>query len=164
MLHHPVSALTAVCHEVTVVVPPDVEGLDLPPGRIHLAHDSRPHEGPLAGLVAGLVAIDAKWALVAAGDQPGLRPVLLAAMAKIAQGEDVDAVALLEGETLRPLPCVIRTSSYSTAKSILKSGEGGVRALLEALGTRRVSEVEWRTLDPTAAWTKDVDVPEDLEG
>src|SRR5439155_5007133 len=107
-------------------------------------------------------AVDATLVVVAAGDQPGLRPTLLSAMTRIAVAEGVDAVALLQAETLRPLPCVVRPSARSIAKGLLKRGDGSVRALLEMLDARRIREAEWRTLDPKAAWTKDVDVPDDL--
>src|SRR2546421_12011625 len=71
----PLAALAAVCDEVVLVVGPDAEPPALPPSPvpIRIARDERRHEGPLVAASVGLAAVGGAFALIAAGDMPGLR-------------------------------------------------------------------------------------------
>jgi hypothetical protein len=50
----------------------------------------------------------------------------------------------------------------TAAQRLLGEGERSLHALLRTLRTRELLEGEWRSLDPTAATLRDIDVPGDL--
>src|SRR2546428_8218016 len=105
----PLAALAAVCDEVVLVVGPDAEPPALPPSPvpIRIARDERPHEGPLVAASVGLAAVGGAFALIAAGDMPGLRRGGRAGVggrAAAARG----AGAPVGGERARPPPAPLR--------------------------------------------------------
>ncbi|HEY5628207.1 MAG TPA: NTP transferase domain-containing protein, partial [Candidatus Limnocylindrales bacterium] len=58
ILHHALAAAAEVAGTVVVVLAPGADTTSLPAGRSRLvvAHDPETHQGPLAGLAAGLSA------------------------------------------------------------------------------------------------------------
>jgi molybdopterin-guanine dinucleotide biosynthesis protein A len=136
----------------------------LPVGvEVRIARDARPGEGPLAGLAAGLAAARSPLALVVAGDMPELQTPVLAALLRIAEDRGADAVALEEGGTVVPMPCVVRVRPAADAASaLLGAGRRRLRELLEALRVEGVPESVWRALDPRGRSLLDVDEPGDL--
>ena len=160
----PLAALAAVCDEVVLVVGPDAEPPALLPSPvpIRIARDERRHEGPLVAASVGLAAVGGAFALIAAGDMPGLRRELLAVLVERSSA-DVDAVALVDGERWRPLPSLVRVGpARSLARRLVDSGERRLRALVAGLRLDAVPEAAWRPADPEGAWRRDVDVPGDL--
>jgi molybdopterin-guanine dinucleotide biosynthesis protein A len=75
---------------------------------------------------------------------------------------DTDAVALLEGGDVRPLPLVLRTRLRPKVDSLLSHGERSLRALLAEFGVVEFEEGDWRKLDPEGGTLVDVDSPDDL--
>jgi molybdopterin-guanine dinucleotide biosynthesis protein A len=165
LLHHPVLRLAEVCREVLVVVAPGGEDPALPlaaPARV--VRDATEGEGPLAGVLAGLTETVTDWALVAGGDMPDLRTAVLLEMLRVAGESGADAVALQDGDRLRPLPLVLRSApAREAAHALLHSGERRLRALPEALRTAVIDEPTWVGLDPERATLRDVDEPDDLD-
>jgi molybdopterin-guanine dinucleotide biosynthesis protein A len=165
LLHHPVLRLAEVCREVLVVVPPGAPDPALPlaaPTRV--VHDATEGEGPLAGVIAGLTETVTDWALVAGGDMPDLQTSVLLEMLRVAGESGADAVALQDGDRLRPLPLVLRSSpAREAAHTLLHAGERRLRALPDALRTAAIDEATWVGLDPERATLRDVDEPGDLD-
>jgi molybdenum cofactor guanylyltransferase len=177
LLWRPIRALAAAgCGTIVVAIARGRPTPSLPAdlaSDVRIAHDREPDGGPLVGLRAGLAAAPSGVAIVVAGDQPALRPVLLRAMieareepveAAISGGRTPLAVVLVDPAGIaRPLPCVVdRDAALAAADRLLAGRDTRLRALLRALDAREVPEVAWRRHDPDAAWTIDVDEPGDL--
>ncbi len=164
LIHRPILRLAEIAGEVIVVLGPGDEPPRLPLGvPLRVAHDAAGAEGPLAGVLAGLLVTDTVLAIVAGGDMPTLMTPVLLELLRVAAEAPVDAVVLQEGDGLRPLPLVLRvTPAAAAAHALLHDGERRLRALPQALRTAVVDEPTWRGLDPDGATLADVDVPEDL--
>lgn len=164
LLHHAVLRLIEVCDDVVVVMAPDADPSGLPEG-VRAVHDPTFGEGPLAGARAGLLAASGSHvALIAGGDMPGLQPAVLQAMLEAAEDASTDAVALRDGDAVRPLPLVLRTRPAATAAhTLLKAGRRSLRELLDELQPFVIDEPTWTALDPERATLRDVDEPADLE-
>lgn len=164
LLHHAVRATAAVCREVLVVTAPDRPAPDLPTvlSALRTIPDPEPYGGPLVGLAAALAEVEQPLVLVVAGDMPAMVPALLREMLRVAGAEEPDAVVLLEGTEVRPLPCVLRSDVRESVGRLLATGERSLRALLETLTLRPLSEPEWRAFDPEGRTLYDIDRPEDL--
>lgn len=175
LLERAVDAVSGVCSEVIVALPPD--GTDASPDALRrlpldrsavgvplrVVHDDREHAGPLHGIVAGLEQAREPIVLVVAGDMPDLQPPVLALLAGRLTATDVDAAALVHRGRLMPLPCAVRNGAALVhARRLIAAGEASVVALLRALGAAQIAEFEWRGLDPAAATLRDVDRPGDL--
>jgi molybdopterin-guanine dinucleotide biosynthesis protein A len=162
LLHHAIAAVRSLSEEVVVVVAP---GQDPPlPAGVRLVHDPAAFEGPLAGLAAGLGAIDPAIdrVVVVAGDMPSLQPAVLSRLVD-SLGRSVD-IALLEvgGEPV-PLPmAVLRAPALASARALLAGGERRLRALPGALHATVLAETTWRLDDPQGATLRDIDRPSDL--
>lgn len=177
LLWRPIRALAPVCREIVLVLGPDGPLPPLPPdvaSIVRVARDPEPFGGPLVGLAAGLAVATGRWVVVVAGDQPNLRPGLLGLLAELiaterasrtgAVADATRAVALVdEAGVTRPLPCALdREAAQVAAESLLTSGERRLRALLAALDVVAIPEAAWRSVDPDAGWTRDIDLPDDL--
>jgi molybdopterin-guanine dinucleotide biosynthesis protein A len=164
LLQHAVRRVAEVCGDVVVVVAHDAAAPSPPPGiHVRVARDAEEGKGPLAGLVAALAEVGSDLALVGAGDMPTMAPAVLREMLRVAGAVPVDAVALQDGEHVRPLPCVVSVDRARTdAHALLDMGVGSLRAMLDSLGVMAIDETTWRRLDPTGATLRDVDTPGDL--
>jgi molybdopterin-guanine dinucleotide biosynthesis protein A len=77
--------------------------------------------------------------------------------------EAIEAAALDEDGSLRPLPCAVRReAALEVSERLLADGQRRLRLVFETLRTRTIPEVAWRTLDPAGATLRDIDTPEDL--
>lgn len=165
LLHHAVLRLAEACGEVVVVLAPGASEPQPPAGAaVRAVRDPVEGGGPLVGLAAGLAAVRTELALVSAGDMPELQAVVLREMIAVAAEAHVEAVALREGDDVRPLPCVLRVErAASVAAALLASGRRALTDLLEGLRVAVVEEAVWRDLDPEGRTLLDVDEPADLE-
>jgi len=164
LLHHPVLRLAEVCSEVVVVLAPHALEPSLPVGvPARVARDASEGEGPLAGLHAGLLVARTDVALVAAGDMPELSAAVLLEMVAVASETRMEAVALQDGEKIRPLPCAVRVArAREVAGALLASGSRRLRDLLATLRVSVIDEATWQALDPDRGTLVDVDEPRDL--
>jgi molybdenum cofactor guanylyltransferase len=170
LLWRPIRALAdAGCAAIVVVIGPDGEEGVLPRNLgsiVRFARDPEPFGGPLVGLRAGLAASEAARVMVAAGDQPGLRPELLRLLRATAgdmSGRPAAVVLVDPAGVRRPLPCVLdRRRALAAADRLLAAGERRLRAVLDRLVVVAIDEPAWRPVDPDGDWTRDIDVPEDL--
>jgi len=162
LLLHAVEVVDSLSDETLLVMSPGAdEPAGLPLG-VRIVRDSVAFNGPLAGLSAALARAVGDIAIVAGGDMPRLAPLVLIEMRRMLESGDTDAVALLEGNDVRPLPLVLRTRLRPVADQLLSKGERSLRALLAEFGLVEFEEPEWRKLDPEGATLLDVDSPEDL--
>ena len=165
LLHRAIVRVSQVCDEVVVVIARAAEEPDLPAGvRVRIARDAKEGQGPLAGLASGLRSTSSKFTLVAAGDMPDLQVAVLEELIRVAERDQADAVALEEGGSIRPLPAVLRTElARDTADELLAHEERSLRALLDSLDVKVISERRWHELDPAGLTLYDVDEPNDLD-
>jgi molybdopterin-guanine dinucleotide biosynthesis protein A len=156
--------MAEVCDEVVVVLAPGPDAGGLPSGA-RAVHDPTFGEGPLAGAHAGLLAaVGSHLALVAGGDMPELQPAVLRAMLEAADDPSTDAVALRDGDAVRPLPLVLRTGpAAAAANSLLEAGRRSLHELVHELRAVVIDEPTWTALDPRRTTLHDVDEPADLE-
>jgi molybdopterin-guanine dinucleotide biosynthesis protein A len=163
MLDHVIERVRAVAGDIVVVgrpaasaaVPDDVIRID----------DDRPFEGPLAGLGAGLHALDPglERVLVVGGDMPAL---VTAVLDRLLAGLDRrDGAVLADDLGPRPLPMALRRSVAAAAtERLLDDGERRLRALLDVLDVEVIPPATWRPDDPDGETLRDVDVAADLPG
>lgn len=165
ILHHTLARVGAVCEEVVLVLAPGAHEPPPPPELVvRIARDVAPHEGPLAGAHAGLLAVRTELALLVGGDMPGLVPELVAEMARAAADPAVEAVVLMDAGRLRPLPSLVRVGpAVRAAGTLLEAGHRRLRELFGALRVAEIPEATWTALDPARRSLLDVDVPADLE-
>jgi molybdopterin-guanine dinucleotide biosynthesis protein A len=146
---------------VVVIDPRDPPDVALP-DQVRVIPDTRPGEGPLAALEAGLGTVTAPIALVIAGDMPWVEPSVLALLAQRLEGRPAaDVACLADRDGPRPLPLAIRTAPTLTRLGpLLDAGERRLRALVP--GSLVLAEDEWQPLDPGRGTLRDVDEPADL--
>ena len=162
LLRSTVSRLAEVCDEVVVVLSATGAEPELPEG-VRIARDSNEGEGPLAGLYDGLMACRSELVVVAGGDMPDLQPSVLAEMLRVAGEREAAAVALADGDDVRPLPCVLRMlEALDATHTLLHVGGRRLRSMLEALHPVVIAEDVWTAMDPDRRTLFDVDVPGDL--
>lgn len=153
-----------MCDEVVVVLAPGAGAGGLPSG-VRAVHDPTDGKGPLAGAHAGLLAAArSDLSLVSGGDMPELQPAVLRTMLDAAGDPSTDAVALRDGDVVRPLPVVLRTGpAAAAAHALLQRGRRSLRELVHELRTIVIDERSWTALDPGRTTLRDIDEPADLE-
>lgn len=162
LLWHAIDAVRPLVDEVLVVAAPDSEPI-LPP-HVRIVRDRVAFEGPLTGLLAGLLESRAPLVVVVGGDMPSLVGDVLAAMlAELDTHGRVDAVVLQSAGQPRPLPMALRREPALIATaSLLDAGARRLRAVTEALDRRVIKSKTWRALDPDGRTLVDIDEPSDL--
>jgi molybdenum cofactor guanylyltransferase len=165
LFHRPLRALLDSCDDVVIVLAPDTTEPPLPHGaeRVSFARDQVAYEGPLAGTRMGLENVHGEYAVLVAGDMPGVRSELLSLMVERATDTHRGAIVLRDADGARPMPAVLSSAAALTlARTLLKSGERRLRALVEGLAPDELPEAVWVRADAQGAWRHDVDVPDDL--
>jgi molybdopterin-guanine dinucleotide biosynthesis protein A len=128
--------------------------LDLP-----VARDPAEGFGPLAGIAAGLRAMQSERAFLASCDSPLLRPDFVERMFELSEGYAA-AVPLIEGHWMTTA-AVYAKSLLPIADGLLTDGVRRPRALFDAAATRFVAADELRDVDPDLLSLRDCDTPED---
>lgn len=162
LLHHAIAAVRAITAEIVVVVAPG-DGPTLP-GGVRVVHDAVAFEGPLAGLAAGLTALDPAIdrVIVVAGDMPTLVPAVLERLLD-ALGDGAGASILEAGGQRAVLPLgLMRETAAVGALLLLDSGQRRLGAMLDVLEVYAVPQEAWRSDDPGGLTLRDVDTREDL--
>lgn len=162
LLDHAIAAVRVVATDIVVVAAP-AANVPVPAG-VRVAHDPVAFEGPLAGLAAGLAALDpaVDRVLVVAGDMPTLVPAVLRRMLDSVVAGRAAALLGVERDT-PPLPMALdRRRAAAATRRLVEAGETRLRALPTALDAEVVPESIWRYDDPVGATFRDVDTPADL--
>jgi molybdopterin-guanine dinucleotide biosynthesis protein A len=146
---------------VTIIDPRDPPGLTLP-DHVRVIPDSRPGEGPLAALEAGLAAVADPIALVIGADMPWVEPAVLRLLARrLDDHPEADVACLADEDGPRPLPLALRRARVlDHLTPLLDAGERRLRALLP--GALAIPQDAWQSLDPGRGTLRDVDLPADL--
>lgn len=160
LLLRAVDAVDAVTDETIVAISADrplPEGIALPPA-VRVVRDEPGHDGPLAGLAAGLTAASHEIVVVLGGDHGWADPSTLAALRDAVAGDpDLDAAMLEVDGRRQPLAAAYRRRVTSAARAQLESGDLRLVTFVDALATCTLT-------GPGAARTaRDVDVPADLD-
>jgi molybdopterin-guanine dinucleotide biosynthesis protein A len=170
VLEHAVRAAAALASPIVLVVGPDDPVPWLPAdlgADVVLARDAVAHQGPLAGLAAGLAALPhgGDVAIVVAGDMPTLVPAVLELLAGVLARDPSLGAVCLEAEPASPLPAAVRPSiAGPAARSLLEADRRSLLGLIAAVPTAIVPAVDWRAIDPDGVTLRDVDTPDDLSG
>jgi molybdopterin-guanine dinucleotide biosynthesis protein A len=128
--------------------------LDLP-----VARDSAEGLGPLAGIAAGLRAMQSERAFLASCDTPLIQPNFVERMFELSEGHAA-AVPLIEGHWMTTT-AVYAKSLLPLADGLLADGIRRPRALFDATATRFVAAEELTDIDPELLSLRDCDTPED---
>jgi molybdopterin-guanine dinucleotide biosynthesis protein A len=168
--------LTAVEHAVGVVregvgggpvCVARAPGQELPPLDAIVVDDAVAHDGPLAALHAGLVALAGRVeiAFACGVDTPLLVPALVRAVCG-AVGEGDDAVVPVIAGRAEPLLAAYRTAIAPALEVLLARGARGLRDLPSSCAVRELSEQdllrdgELRAADPTLRSAANANTPE----
>ena len=144
-------------------------GQQLPPlpADVRVVVDRQPGSGPLAGLVAGLAALDeqADAVFVTSCDVPLLVPAIVQRMFELLDVSDpaADIVAPHDGERFHPLAAVYRIDVLPVAEALLESDDRSLMALLDTCLTPRVAADELRDVDPELLSLTACNTPEEYE-
>jgi molybdopterin-guanine dinucleotide biosynthesis protein A len=133
------------------------------PAQVRVIYDPVPHLGPLAGLAAGLAAIEqeADVAYVTGCDMPFLEPAFVARMFDLLA--DYEIAAPHDGERWHPLSAVYRMNLRSQVEALRSAGIRSLVALIESSRTRRVAMSELRDVDPALLSLTAFNTPEEFQ-
>jgi molybdopterin-guanine dinucleotide biosynthesis protein A len=149
LLEHVVERVGAVCDHVVVNCRDEqaeahraaVADCSVP---VTIATDPEPDRGPMAGIAAGLRAVESEYALVVACDMPFVDPAFVAHLFERASGLDA-AVPRREDGWYQTTQAVYRADAMATAcERALERGEGKILAALETLEWTALSEADVR--------------------
>ena len=135
------------------------------PGAITLP-DRTPGEGPVGGILTGLLAAlettGPGWRIVACCDMPGLKAPLFEWMLTEASEEFDAVVPFVEGR-LQPLCGLYHTSAIPELRAFLSTGDRAAKRALRRLRVRELSEEKIRLIDPNLDSFVNLNTPEDLQ-
>ncbi|MFK7890562.1 MAG: molybdenum cofactor guanylyltransferase MobA [Granulosicoccus sp.] len=118
----------------TLLLPPEIDVVpDQMPG----------HLGPLAGLSAGIEALDTDYVFMCPCDSPFLQSSLVEALLKQCVHEDADIAVPFDGERLQPVFCVVNRRVKSSLDAFLLSGERKIDSWFATHDVQRVDAVEF---------------------
>jgi molybdopterin-guanine dinucleotide biosynthesis protein A len=162
MLARMVRIVAAEASPVVVVAAVDQALRDLP-SDVLLAHDAVPECGPLAGLSAGLQALDGLCdaAFVTGCDTPLLQPKLIRSL-RDSLGTHAAAIPWFD-DRWHPLTAVYRLSVRGEVDARLASRQLKLQDFANAIRPFAVDEKQLRSADPTLASLRNVNTPEDYQ-
>jgi molybdopterin-guanine dinucleotide biosynthesis protein A len=156
LLGHTVAVVQPVVDEVVVVVR---EGEPLPDIAVRFAHDPVEGLGPLAGLIAGMEALECERVFVTACDVPFLNGALVPMLF----GQPGRAVVPVVGGRWMVTTAIYSRSLLDDARRLLAEGERRPRVLAEFAGAHLVEEPELRAVDPDLASFRSCNTPEEYD-
>jgi molybdopterin-guanine dinucleotide biosynthesis protein A len=137
------------------------EGQPIPPNQVlglPVARDSAEGLGPLAGLIAGLRAIDHERAFVVSCDVPLLEPTLVRGLLELS-ADLRGAIPLIGGHYMTT--CAVYAKSLVTElEDMLTAGIRRPREIVNLPGVRAPQEDELRAFDPNLSSFMDCNTPE----
>lgn len=158
MLQRVVRILSGVVSPIVVVA---AKGQDLPelPAGVEIARDEHEALGPLAGLAAGLEALQGRveFAYASSCDVPLLDPAFVARI--IAAVDDHDLVIPRDGEHHHPLAAVYRTTLAATVRELIATNRLRPFFLVERSRARELDVAELRAADPQLWSLRNINTP-----
>jgi len=158
LLEHTVGIMRGCASEIVVVAR---EGQELAAGDYKIARDPAEGLGPLAGLAAGLAAIESERAFVTSCDAPLLLPEFVSWLVEQSQGHDA-AVPFVDGYHM-VLAAVYSRSVLPVAQRLLDEDRLRPLFLIQAVDARIVSADEVRKVDPDLDSFVNCNTPESYE-
>ena len=164
-LERAVELARSCCGEVVLACGPGPRHAEL---GLPLAVDGVADGGPLAGLAAGLRALDREWCVALPLDMPRLVPRVLEALQDRAREQALDACFLVGDRGREPLCAVYGRRALPAVEAALLAGERRVVSFLEpahgdqdlCVGELSLCEVFPEGGDPTCLMN--VNTPDDL--
>jgi molybdopterin-guanine dinucleotide biosynthesis protein A len=174
LIERVMGALQQVCGQI-LIVSSDTQPYAMLGARV--VADSIRSFGSIAGLHAGLQAMDTELGVAVAVDMPFLSPALLRAMVDAAAGWDavIPALASKAGPTdtargrgkdlgIHPLHAVYRRTCLGAIQAAIDRDDRLLNAFLPAVRVRYFVTEEIRRLDPKLHSLVNVNTPEELRG
>jgi molybdopterin-guanine dinucleotide biosynthesis protein A len=150
LIVHVATRLATVC--ASVLVAPGARPLpDLPWTQVD---DRVPGEGPLAGILGGLVAAPTELVAVVGVDMPGFRPDVLATLGQRWDGEPA-VVPVVVGR-LQPLHAVYAVGALPRLAALFDAGERSPTRALERVGAA------FHEISEPAPWVSSLNTADDL--
>lgn len=128
------------------------------PGAFSVVRDPPGAAGPLAGIVAGLRALEADHVFVTACDAPLTSPALVARLFELCEGFEIAVPRV--GEHHMVLTAVYARAVLPRAEALLEASRLRPFHLLEASAVRIVEPDELRDVDPDLDGLRDCDTPQ----
>jgi molybdopterin-guanine dinucleotide biosynthesis protein A len=162
LLQRVVRILRQVVEPVVVVAAPDQEVPELPP-QVIVVRDAEEGLGPLAGIAAGLEALQSlvPVAYVSACDVPLLAPSFVRSVLQRLGTHDIAVPR--EDRFHHPLAAAYRTSLAARTRELLQQGQRRPLHLIEACDTVEIPVAELRAVDPELASLENLNTPEAYE-
>lgn len=161
LLEHTLALCSEACEAVALVAPRE-RYADLGwAGPV--VEDLYPGKGPLAGIHAALHQTRAELNLVVAVDMPSLSGGLLRFLLAQAAANTAAVTVPLAGGRQHPLCAVYRRSFAAAAEKALQEGNNAIRAALDAVSVKLVSEQELEAAGFSAAMFCNLNTPADYE-
>ena len=159
--HHAIAAVRAVATDVVVVAAPGATSAM--PRASASPSDPVAFEGPLAGLAAGLAALDpaVDRLIVVAGDMPSLVPAVLDACSISSRRAPMPRSSLTTATRCHFRWRYVEGAPRRPSGSSCRRGAAAPGPPRRA-GSRVIAESTWRADDPTASTLHDIDTPNDL--
>ncbi len=160
MLQRVVRTLGKVVTPIVVVAAPDQEVPPVPQG-VMIVRDEQEGLGPLAGLAAGLTALqdEADAAFASSCDVPLLMPEFVRAI--IDKLGDHDLAISREEGYYHPLAAVYRTSLGEKCAALLAEGRRRPFDLVTTSNSYEIDVEELRFVDPTLDSLRNANTPEE---
>jgi molybdopterin-guanine dinucleotide biosynthesis protein A len=162
LLQRAVSSLESLYSEIIIVKAPEGE---LPPVsagvNLKVVQDSVGGKGPLAGILAGLMASKWRYNLTVACDMPLLNKDLVKYMVTLAK--DIDAVVPRMGQHFEPLQAVYSRDCILEIERLLAQDKLKVDGLFNRVRTRFVESAEIERFDPAHLSFMNINTPADLK-
>jgi len=162
LLQRAVDAVSTLVDEVVLVGAP---GRPLPAVEasvpLHRVDDPVEGEGPLAGIAAGLAAIEAPVALVVGCDMPWLQPALLELLLAHAEAGARLVVPMSDG---RPegLCSAWRADALPVVRAHFEAGDRRVMSVATDLEAARLDPDDYAEADPDGRSFRNLNTPEEL--
>lgn len=123
--------------------------------------DNPAHQGPLAGLAAGLEQAKTPWLFAVACDMPFISAPLIEYLSGLR--DDFDAVVPVIKGYPQPMATFYTRRSLNTLRDMMNDGAShSVRELLDKLKAHYVNEDKMRAADPSLQSFFDLDTPQDM--
>lgn len=139
-------------------------GQSLPPlpGTVQRIDDQMPDSGPLAGLAAGLDAVEADGLFLSACDAPFLRSEFVAFLLESLAKSNVDA-AVPYVDDYYPLSSAYRRTIRPIVNDRLHQGQLRMKDLFRSVSHQKLKAPAFTTVDPELESLRNINTPDDYE-
>lgn len=163
LIERAVAALDSIAQQVVIVRAPG-QSFPLVPvsGSLTVVEDPVEGQGPLVGMAVGLAAAESPVSVVVGVDHPFLQPDLLRLLASRVTPVDRWVLPVADGRP-QPLCSALASDAAGVLQAHVDRGDRAPMAVAAELGMLRITEEEWRTVDPEGLSFIDVDTPEEFE-